>query len=139
VVVGMLDTVEVDNSVFVAKSEIDPNSAESNSATTSSSPVMGMSHKLDSSQEVGRLTFEGSYTVDTFEGIFHKSDKTPPEVARFVVVEEQFGRAHKADSLVDKIRKNMQLEVTRFAEEGEGMVRNVDIFHIVGILYTVGK
>jgi len=77
--------------------------------------------------------------VDKFEGIFRKSDKTPPEVARFVVEEGRFGRIHKADSLVDKIRKNMQLEVARFAEEGEGMVCNVDILHIVGILYTVGK
>jgi len=50
----MLDTVEVDSSVFVAKPEFDPNSAESNSAKTGLSLAMGMSRKLDSSQEVGR-------------------------------------------------------------------------------------
>ena len=74
----MSDTVEKDSSVFVAKSEFDPNSVESNSVRTSLSPVIDMSRKMDSSQEVSRFAFEGSYTVGTLEGIFCKSDKTPP-------------------------------------------------------------
>ena len=130
--VDMSDTVE-DSSVF------GPNSAESNSARTGLSLVMGMSRKLDSSQEGGRFAIEGSYTVGTLEGIFRKSDKTPPEVARLVVEEGRIVRVYKGDNPVDKIHKNMQLEVTGFAEDGEGMVCNVDILHIVGILYTVGK
>jgi len=130
--VDMSDTV-VDSSVF------GPNSAESNSARTGLSLVMGMSRKLDSSQEGGRFAIEGSYTVGTLEGIFRKSDKTPPEVARLVVEEGRIVRVYMGDNPVDIIHKNMQLGVTGFAEDGEGMVCNVDILDNVGILYTVGK
>merc|ERR1719347_455368 len=73
---------------------------------------------MDSSQEVSRIAFEGSYTVNTLD-MSRKSDKKPPEVARLVVEEGRVVRAYKADNPVDKIHMNMQLEVTGFAEEGE--------------------